>query len=144
MAGEKSRRPKFVRIAEFLGLAAGKIHHPCLGRGGDCRLPTRPRSIIERRYRTVGQCPLDAALDGLMVHPHGLSHRKKGRVLAVGYQHFRPLDSARRFRARARNRTQRGQILLTNRQFDRLPPSSHDLSPCSRIKQRGYKPCQQK
>jgi hypothetical protein len=144
MASEKSRRPQFVRIAEFLGLAAGKIHHPRLGRGRDRRLPTGPRPIIERRHRTIGQCPLDAALDRLMVHPNSLSHRKKGRVFPVGQQNSRPPDPARRLRPRPRNRSQSRRILLTHRQFNRLPPSRHDLDPCFRIKQRGYKPCQQK
>jgi hypothetical protein len=144
MASEKSRRPQFVRIAEFLGLAAGKIHHPRLGLGRDRRLPTGPRPIIERRHRTIGQCPLDAALDRLMVHPNSLSHRKKGRVFPVGQQNSRPPDPARRLRPRPRNRSQSRHILLTHRQFNRLPPSRHDLNPCFRIKQRGYKPCQQK
>jgi len=42
MAGEKSRRPQFVRIAEFFGLAAGEIRNPCPGLGGDPRLPAGP------------------------------------------------------------------------------------------------------
>jgi hypothetical protein len=96
MASEKTRSPQFVRIAEVLGLAAGKIHHPCLGLGRDRRYPARPRPIIERCDRTIGQCPLDAALDGLMVHPPSLSHRKKGRVFPVGEQNSRPLNAARR------------------------------------------------
>src|ERR1700737_3148562 len=86
MASQKTRRPQFVPIPEFLGLAAGKIHHPGLGLGRDRRYPARPRPIIERCDRTKGQCPLDAALDGLMVDAHSLSHRKKGRVFPVGEQ----------------------------------------------------------
>ena len=78
MAGEQSRRPQFVRIAEFLGLAAGKVHNPCLGLGGNRRLLAGSRPIVKRCHRTIDQRPLDAALDGLMVHPHGPPHRKKG------------------------------------------------------------------
>ena len=44
MAGEQSRRPQFVGIAEFLGLAAGEVHNPCLGLGGDRRLPAGPQA----------------------------------------------------------------------------------------------------
>src|SRR5208282_1469751 len=47
MAGEQSRRPQFVRIAELLGLAAGEVDNPCLGLGGDRRLPAGPRAIVE-------------------------------------------------------------------------------------------------
>jgi hypothetical protein len=77
MASEKARRPQFVRIAEVLGFAAGKIHHPCLRLGRDRRYSARPRSIIERCARTLGQCPLDAALNGLMVIPIACPTAKK-------------------------------------------------------------------
>src|SRR5271166_2611156 len=65
MAGEQSRRPQFVGIAEFLGLAAGEVDNPCLGLGGDRRLPAGPRAIVERPHWAIGQRPLDTALDGL-------------------------------------------------------------------------------
>src|SRR5271165_87572 len=42
MAGKQSRRPQFVRIAQVLRLAAGEVDHPCLGLGGDRRLPAGP------------------------------------------------------------------------------------------------------
>src|SRR5208283_2048394 len=45
MAGEQPRGPQFVGIAEVLGLAAGEVDNPCLGLGGDRRLPAGPRSI---------------------------------------------------------------------------------------------------
>jgi hypothetical protein len=93
-----------------------------------------PRAIVERRHRTKGQRPLDTALDGLMVCTHGPPHRKKRRVYPVGQQHPRSPDPARRFRSRAGDRAQRRQILLANRQFDRLPLSRHDLKPRFRIK----------
>ena len=144
MAGEKSRRPQFVRIVEFLGLAAGEICNPCLGLSGDGWLLAKPRPILERRHRTIGQRPLNAALSSLMVHSQSLSHRKEGRVFPVGQQYPRPLDPARRFRPRARNRAQRRHILLANCQFDRLPPPCHDLNPRFRIKQQGYQQGQEK
>ena len=120
--GEKSRRPQFVRIAEFLGLAAGEVNNPCLGLDGDCRLLAGPRPIIERRHRAKGQRPLNTALGSLMMHPHGPSHLENRRVFPVGQQHPRPLDMARRFRSRPSDRTQSRQILLADSQFDRLPP----------------------
>src|SRR5207342_1452591 len=49
---------------------------PCLS--GDRQLLAGPRPIIERCQRTIGQRPLNTALDSLMVHPHDPSHLKKG------------------------------------------------------------------
>jgi hypothetical protein len=134
MAGKKSRRPQFVWIAKFLGLAAGEIRNPCLGLGGDLRLLAGPRQVVERCHRTIGQRPLNAALHGLMMHAQSLPYRKKRRVFPVGQQHPRPFDPARRFRPRARNRPQRRQILFANRQFDRPPPSRHHVNSRFRIK----------
>ena len=131
MTGKKSRRPHFVGITEFLGLAARDIHNPCLGLSGNRRLFAGPRPIIERRQRTIGQRPLNAALDSLMVNPRDPSHLKKGWVFPVSQQHPRPLDPARRLRSRAGYRAQRRQILLANCQFNRLPPRRHELNPCS-------------
>ena len=144
MAGEKSRRPQFVRIAEFLGLAAGEIRNPYLCLGGDLRLLAGPRQVVERRHRTTGQRPLNTALNRLMVHPHRASHCKKRRVFPVGQQHPRPLAPARRFRSRAGNRAQRCQILLAHGQFDRLPPTRHHLHPLVQNQAKGYKQGQEK
>ena len=127
VTSQKPRRPQFVRIAEFLGLAAGELDNPSLGLGGDRRLPAGPRSIVERRHRAIGQRPLDTALDGLMVRVHSPPHRKKRRVFPVGQQHPRSFDPARRFRSRTGNRSQRRQILLANCQFDRTPQSRHHI-----------------
>jgi hypothetical protein len=77
MAGEESRRPQFVRIPEFLGLAAGEVHNPSLGLGRDRGLLAGPGPIIKRRNWTISERPLNTALNGLMVHPHVLRHRKK-------------------------------------------------------------------
>ena len=134
MAGKQSRRPQFVGIAEFLGLAAGEVDNPCLGLGGDRRLPAGPRAIVERRHRTPGQRPFDAALNGLMVRAHDASYLKEGRLVPIGQQHSCSLDPARRFASRTRNRAQSRQVLLAHRQFDRLPPSRHDRNPRFRIK----------
>src|SRR4029077_10701852 len=85
-------------------------------------------------HRTIDQRPLDTALDGLMVRPHGPPHLEKGGLVPVGQQHPRPLDPARRFRSRADNRAQRRQLFLANCQFDRPSPRRHDLKPRFRIK----------
>jgi hypothetical protein len=135
VAGEKARRPQFVRIAKLLGLATGEVHHPCLGLGCDRWLLAGSRQVVERRHWTMGQCPFDAALNGLMVHTHSLPYRKKRCVFPVGQQHSCPLDPARRLRPRPRNRSQRGYVLIAQRQFDRPPPSRHDLNPRFRIKE---------
>jgi hypothetical protein len=138
MAGEKAGRPKFMRIAKFFGFTAGQVGNPRLSLSGDRRLLAGPRPVIKRCHRTIGQRPLDAALGRLMVHPNGTPDRKKRRIIPIGQQYPRPLYAARRFRARAANRFQRRYVILANRQFDRPPPSCHELSPC-RIKQSGYR-----
>jgi hypothetical protein len=69
MVRKNARRPQFVRIAKFFGLAAGQVCNPALGLRGDFWLPAGPRQIIERCHRTIGQRPLDAALGRLMVYP---------------------------------------------------------------------------
>ena len=63
VASQKPRRPQFVGIAQVLRLAAGERHQPCLGLGGDSRLLARSRTIVERRHWTIGQRPLDTALN---------------------------------------------------------------------------------
>jgi hypothetical protein len=99
--------------------------------GGDRRLLARSRAIIECRHRTIGQRPLNAALDGLMMHTQSMSDRKERGVFPVGQQHPRPLDTARRLRSRPRYRNQPRHIFISDRQFNRLPPCCHDLQPCS-------------
>jgi hypothetical protein len=118
-----------VRIAKLLGFAASEVHYPGFGLRGDRRLSARPRQIVERRDRTIGQRPFNAALNGLMVHSSRLRHRKKGRVFPIGEQQARPLNPPRRFVARPRDYAQRRHVLLANCQFQRLPPSRHDLNP---------------
>jgi hypothetical protein len=81
--------------------------------------------------RTMGQRPLNAALDGLMMHTQSMSYRKERGVLPVGQQHPRPLDPARRLRSRPRYRNQPRHIFISDRQFNRLPPCCHDLQPRS-------------
>jgi hypothetical protein len=103
------------------------------------RLLTRPWHIVERGHRTMDERPLNATLDGLMVHSHSPRHRNKRQVFPVGQQHPRPRDPARRFRLRTGNRAQCCQILLTNCQFDRMPPPCHDLNPLFQIKPQGYR-----
>ena len=137
MAGEKARRPQFVRIAKLLGLATSEIYHPGFGLRRDCRLTTWPRQIVERRDRTMSQRPFNTALDSLMVHPRSLCHRKEGRVFLIGEQHARPLDPPCRLASRTCNHAQCRHILLANRQFHRLPPRRHDLNPRLRITQQG-------
>jgi len=98
MTGEKSRRPQFVRIAEFLGLAAGEINNPCLGLDGDRRLlASRGRSSSAAIGPKASAA--NTALGSLMMHPT-VCPTAKTTGLPVGQQHPRPLDPARRFRSR--------------------------------------------
>ena len=101
VTSQKPRRPQFVRIAQVLRLAAGQRDQPCPGLGSDRRLLARPGTIVERRHWTIGQRPLNAALDRLMMHPQSLTHRKERGVFPVSQQHSRSLDPARWLRSRA-------------------------------------------
>ena len=139
VAGQQPRRPQLVRIAQFLCLATGQVHQPSLGRGRDRGLFARPRPIIERRQRTIGYRPLNAALDGLMMHAQSPAHRKERRVSAIGEEHSRPIDPARRLRSRPRYAQQPLQILFPNRQFQNLTPRRHGPSPRSVNHLRGDK-----
>ena len=62
-------------------------------------LPGRGRSS-SAASGAIGQRPLDAALDRLMMNPKSLPHRKERRVLAIGQQHLRPRNPARRLGSR--------------------------------------------
>ena len=132
VTSQKPRRPQFVRIAQVLRLAAGQRDQPCPGLGSDRRLLARPGTIVERRHWTVGQRPLNAALDRLMMHPQSLTHRKEREVPPVSQQHSRSLDPARRLRSRACYRNEPRQILFSDRQLNRSSPCRHDLRISSR------------
>ena len=80
MTCQQPRRPQLVRIAVLLGLVARQRHQPSLGFRRDRRLLARSRSVIECRQRAIGQRPLDAALDRLMMDAKSLSHRKERRL----------------------------------------------------------------
>jgi hypothetical protein len=92
VAGEKSRCPQFVRIAQIPRLTAGEINQPSLGLDRDEGLATSPRAIIERRQGAFDHGALDTALDGLMMQPERLAHCKKGRVLPIRQQNARPFN----------------------------------------------------
>jgi hypothetical protein len=89
------------------------------------------------RQRAIRQCPLDAALDRLMMYPKSLSHGKKRPLLAIGEQHLRPLHVARRLGPRPRKSRQCFNLLSGHRQVDRSPPPCHDAAPRSPNCKRG-------
>ena len=125
VAGEKPRRPQFVRIAKILGLAAGEINQPSLGLDREGGLAARARTIIERRQWAFGHRALDAALDGLVMQSEPLAHGKKGWVFPIGQQYPRPLDPTRRFRSRLRHCSELRRIRICEPQFNRPPPRRH-------------------
>ena len=137
MACQHPRRPQLVRIAVILGLVARQRHQPSFGLRRDRRLLARSRSVIEGRQRAIGQRPLDATLDRLMMHAKSLPDRKERRIFTVAEQHLRPFHSTRRLGSRARNRCQTSNLLIGHRQLDRLPPSCHDATPRSLNHKRG-------
>jgi hypothetical protein len=95
-----------VRIAVVFGLVARQRYQPRLGFRRDRWFLTRPRSIVEGRKRPMGQRPLDAPLNRLMVHPNRTPDREERR--AVSKQHPRPRHPAPSFRSRSGNRRQLG------------------------------------
>jgi hypothetical protein len=137
MARQQPRRPQLVRIAVFLGLVARQRHQPGLGLRRDHRLLARARSVVEWRQRAIGDRPLDAALDRLMMHAKSSSHGKERRVLAIGQQHRGPRHPARRLGSGPRKSRQRFNFLLGHRQLNCLPPCCHDTNPRSANLKRG-------
>ena len=80
MARQKTRRPQLVRIAVILGLVARQRHQRGLGLRRNRWLLARSGAVIKRRQRPIGQRPLDATLDRLMVHANPLTNGKKDRL----------------------------------------------------------------
>src|SRR5215472_1152194 len=129
VARQQPRRPQLVRVAVLLGLVARQGYQPGLGLQRDHRLFAWAWSVIQRRQRTIGHRPLDAALHGLMMRPKTSRHRQERWVLAVSEKHPRALPPARRLRSRTRYTCQLRNLLLGHRQLDRTPPSHHHVSP---------------
>jgi hypothetical protein len=139
MARQKPRRPQFVRIAVLLGLVACQRYQPSLGLRRDRRLLARMGSVIEGRQGAKGQCPLNTALNGLMMDAKALPDRKERRILIVGEQHSRPCNPARGLGSRARKGCQTSNLLIGHRQIDRLPPPCHFATPRSANRKRGIR-----
>jgi len=66
-----------------------------------------------------------------MMHAKETPHRKEGRVIPLGQKHARPLDPARRFGSRSRNRHQSCHPFVSNGQLDHKPPRRHAARPRS-------------
>jgi hypothetical protein len=125
MAGEQPRRPQFMRITQFLGLAARKRCQPGFRFQRDRRLPAGARTLVQRSHRAFGNRPLDTTLDRLMVQPERLAHGEKRRAFPITQQDARPLYPVRRFGSRPRYQPQLLSIRISERQFNRSPPSRH-------------------
>jgi len=74
VAGQKPRRPQFVRIAKLLRLPARQRRQPCLGFQRDRRLLARMTAIVQRRHRAFDRRPLNAALHRLMMQSKRKAH----------------------------------------------------------------------
>jgi hypothetical protein len=64
-----------------------------------------------------------------MMRPEPMRNSKKRRVLAISEKHSCSFDSARPLAPRERYVRQQRNLLVGQRQFDRLPPSCHDAAP---------------
>src|SRR5262245_15037523 len=134
---QQSRGPQHMLIAVILGLVTSQRHQPGLGLRRDRRFLAWSRSIIKGHQRAVGQRSLDAAFDGLVMDSKYSPHTAERRVFPVLQQHLRPRDSARRLRSRTRKRRQSTNLVVVQGQFDRSPPSRHDVAPrCAKRKRR--------
>src|SRR5258708_31659322 len=94
-----------------------------LGLRRDDRFFARPWSILDGRQRPIGQRPLHAALNRLMVDPNSLPYRTERRILAIGQQHLRPRYPACSLGSRPRKNRQSFNLFVGHRQFDCSPPS---------------------
>src|SRR5207244_9385587 len=97
VAGEKPRRPQFMRIAQFLRLPARQRRQPCFGFDGDRRLLARARAIVQRCHRTFDHGPFYATLNGLMMEAERPDYRNNRPDFPIPKQNPRPLEPARRF-----------------------------------------------
>jgi hypothetical protein len=131
MASQEARRPQLVRIAKVLRFPTAQRHKPCFGLGCDRRHLAGPRTVTQRCQWAKGRGSLDATLHGLMMHAEQTSHSKEGRVISIGQKHARPLDPARWFCSRSRNRHQLRDVFVSNGQLDHKPRCCHDARPRS-------------
>src|SRR5437016_12140672 len=123
---QQPRRPQLVRISEIFGFAASKIDNKDPRIFSDGQLASRTRTVVESLHDAEPFGPPQASLDRLMRHAEGSPDRVKGRRLAIGEQHPRPLDPACWFRPRARKPPQLRHILPCKRQLDHSTWSRHD------------------
>jgi hypothetical protein len=123
---QQPRRAQFVRIAEILGFAAGKIDNESSRLFGDDTLASRARTVVESSHDAGPFRPLQASFVRLMCNADGSTYRVKRRCFAIGKQHPRACDPARRFRPRTRKPRQLRQILFRKRQLDHSTWSRHD------------------
>ena len=116
--GKQPGRPQLVGIAEVLGLPARQIDNEGPRFGGDDRLPSRPRAVIERRQNTSLSARRTQRSTVWCVTPMFVN-RVKGQRLTVGEQHSRPLDrlagSVRDRESRANRRSSSENANLTTR-----------------------------
>jgi hypothetical protein len=126
-------------IAVVLGLVARQRHQPGFGLRRDGWFLARSRAIVEGCQRAIDQRPLDTALHRLMMDPKSLAHRAERRILPIRQQHLRPRHPARQFDSRPRKRRQGRNLFITHCQFDRSPPSCHDIAPRFADRKRGIR-----
>ena len=125
VARQQPRRPQFMRIAQILGFATGQIDDERPRLAGDDRLAPRTRTVVESRHDPELLRAPQTSLDRLMRHADGASGCIQRRRLAIGQKNARPLDTARRFRSRARNPFEIDQLLFRKRQLDHTPRRGH-------------------
>jgi hypothetical protein len=87
--------------------------------------------------RPIGQRPLNATLDRLMMHANPFSDGKERWVLAINQKHLRTLHPARRLSPRPRNGHQPRDILIRHPHLKGLSPCCHDTAPRSALLKRG-------
>src|SRR5204863_1716839 len=131
MPCQEPRRPQRVRITVILGLVASQRYQPRFRLGCNRRLLAGARPIIKRHQWAIGQRPLHAALNRLMMQTQSLPDSEERGLLTVRKQYLRPLHSPRRFASRAGNSCQVLNLFVRHRQFDCLPPVCHAGTPRS-------------
>ena len=90
MARQEPGRPQLMRIAKLLRVATSEVHQPCPRRGCSGGLLAGSWPIIERFQWTIGNGPLDATLDRLMLHAESLTPRRKRTGLRDKPEAFAP------------------------------------------------------
>ena len=118
MRGEQPGGPQLVGITQLLRLSARQRHQPGFRLGGDNRIASCPRPIIQRLDYAQFRRSLQTACHRLLRHSNRARHCISRRVVQIGQDNPRPFDTARGLGSRPSNLQQTSPLFGISRQRD--------------------------